>query len=153
MTPYDAGAAAERRSKAKRTQMACRKSSQRRRKWVLPQREALPGQTGPTPGRQGGRSTHRSQQKDLLQTGGAATQHAIPPPNTLGCSPSQPRFRIFRIFSVSHWNIPIVIPLKTLQHAALDTQSLKSLSHLVTLLPVTMLSRLSNLEKPFDPLV
>ena len=147
MWPCDAGAAAEKRSKAKRMQMACRKSSQRRRKWVLPQREALPGQTGPTPGRQGGRSTHRSQQKDLLQTGGAATQHAIPPPNTIGCSPSQPRFRTLRIFSVFHWNISIVIPLKTLQYTALDPQPLKSLSHLVTLLPVTMLPRLSKPEK------
>ena len=148
MWPYDAGASAERRSKAKRTQMACRKSSQRRRKWVPPRREALPGQTGPTPGRQGGRSTHRSQQKDLLQTGGAATQHATPP-NTIGCSPSRHRFRILRIFPVSYWNMPIVIPLKTLQYAALNPQYLKSFSCPVTLLPVTMLPRLSKSDKTF----
>ena len=76
--------------------------------------------------------------------------HSMPsPPNTIGCSPSRPRFRIVRIFPVSHWNMPIVIPLKTLQHAALNPQSLKSFSSPVTLLPVTMLPRLSKSDKAF----
>ena len=146
MWPCDAGAAAEERSKAKRTQMACRKSPQRRRKWVLPRGEALPGQTGPTPGRQGGRSTHRSQQKICYRPGGSYTA-CHPPPKyhrLLTISAQIPHPQNILSVSLKH---PHRNPLKTLQYAALDPQPLKSLSHLVTLLPVTMLPRLSKSEK------